>query len=188
MARGSGKAAEQQRSRSNWLRRERASQAARSNPRRTIIDVLNEFDDGNGVTADRAYALSERKIEALGTEINGFWEGWQPTPSDELAADPGGPLGGIKNGQVDAQTLLAALLYYPRVVAHDPFHDLFNREKSHLEIIPERPRGLHPDQPFMIVSEHLNGVPNFFEDRRRISNIHVGLRQMLEITRRCRHL
>ncbi|MFL6136685.1 MAG: hypothetical protein ACJ74O_02670 [Frankiaceae bacterium] len=127
-------------------------------PSATVLDVI---ENALGSTEPiRAGTLTLAEIDELAELVIEFYDAWE-APKDEstLTAYSGGGLGLSQAGDPNVDYLYASLLYYPRVVVHDPFASWFNRDRDRLNLT-HGPR-LRSDELWATTTEYVLGSEYF---------------------------
>lgn len=93
----------------------------------TVLDVLENFL-GQAPKEAAIVALSRGQIEELGDHVRRFSAVAAGEPAPEATTYPGGWLAGNWHQQLFRGDLNLALLYYPRLLVHDPLAEFFFQE------------------------------------------------------------
>lgn len=160
-------------------------------PATTILDVIDNFGGGAGITEKRAASMTLAEIDEFAEMVNSFYELWEPSGTgDSLTVYPGGVVGGLTTDREPSLNhLFSSLLYYPRAVVHDPLSSWFNRDKERLRIRealpPFKGGGIWPS-----VSEFDMGMGmgSYWTSRADLSETRLGLGSMLKIIETLRPL
>ena len=135
----------------------------------TIIDVLDNFEGGLGLSPRRAQHLTIPQIDEFGSLVNQFYAAWTPPINTQtLTIHPGSLAGlGLSSERTPlTRPLFSALLYYPRAIVHDPLHDWFNRDKERLTM-SSQPKGV----AWVSMSEYENGIVSYWSQRDQMDRV-----------------
>jgi hypothetical protein len=119
----------------------------------SILDIL-ESSLGE-LKPDRIDALDAAGIEALAEAVNQFYAGWVlPDLNDELSMYAGGWVAGNLEAVEARQYLYTTLLYYPKIIIHDPIAEWFFPDRSSLQSPPlitdTRGNGVQISEPALL--------------------------------------
>ena len=147
-------------------------------PTATIIDVLENAL--GGIEPASAESMTHADIENLADLVNEFYRSWTAPPKDDttITAYSATPLGHNAAGSPETSYLFSSLLYYPRVVVHDPFSSWFNRDRSELTI-PVLPR-LKGDELWVEATEYRLGA-EYHDVKPELDEARTTMRFFLEM-------
>ena len=93
------------------------------NKPKTSVDILESHL--GALTKEVVDTIEAETLDALATDLNSYFTEWKASPEEDLPLYSGGWIAGNLEVVEARQYLLNTLLYYPRVIMHDPLAEWF---------------------------------------------------------------